>query len=214
MCWASCLPTVCKLRSLMERSELPPELLLNFRKMVQAATRSFISPCPFLACPNMGWEGICSNMPLGRHLSLSVILSAVTDGDKCLPSNNTQQLCCPEEQPLRSFLPVNPCPGLSRHFPVCQAAFAYMLALLHLHNLSPWTLNSACTSTQPCCMSCRKLPVAEVREAASLEDSCGSMLLCQQYVALHGHSPAQHLAFRTPSVCSADSGLSAKPHGQ
>lgn len=127
---------------------------------------------------------------------------------------NARQLCCPEEQPLQSVLPGNPCLGLSKHFSVCEDAFICTLSLLRLHCLSPRMPNSAYTSAQPRCMSCRKLPVVKVREAASLEGSCGFSFLCRQCVALQVHGPAHYLAFQTPSVCSADSGLIAKPHVQ
>lgn len=130
------------------------------------------------------------------------------------PVYNARQLRCPEEQPLQSVLPGNPCLGLSKHFSACEDAFIHRLSLLRLHSLSPWMPNSAYTSAQPRCMSCRKLPAVKVREAASLEGSCGFSFLCRQCAALQVHGPAHYLAFQTPSVCAADSGLIAKPHVQ
>lgn len=125
---------------------------------------------------------------------------------------NTRQLRCPEEQPLQSLLPGNPCPDLSRHSSLCEDAFICVISLLYLHDLSPWMPNSACTTTQPHCMSCRKLLWLR-SERQCLEQSCGFSLLCQRCVSLQGQGPAPDLAVWTPSVCTTDSSLIAKPQG-
>lgn len=147
-CWARHLPMVCK-----DHSKLTPALLSNSRETVQMATCSFNLSCPFLSCPPI------------PHVSIT------TDGDKGLPSVQHTAVVL-EEQPLQPILPGNPCPGLSRHFSVCKDAFICMLLLLHLRSLSPQMPNSACTSAQAHCMSCRKLPVVKVRDSSSQRELC------------------------------------------
>lgn len=59
-----------------------------------------------------------------------------------------------------------------------QQAFLSLQGCVHLHALapspaqSPWMPNSACTSAQPHCLSCRKLPVVKVRGSSSQRELC------------------------------------------